>query len=384
MGKKRILLWAPFGAGEHYWGPGISAYRLYDQELADEYELYLAHGYSDQKHYSRFKDVFRISTLDKNVASQLTFLIKSYLWIRRNAHRFDVVHCLGIYEMCFRPALWFEKRGVPAFCKITGDTGGLTRHSIVSELLGVSKNRKQNLNKLSGYIAISNEICESLKRLGVKDKLIFRIPNGVNEDLFKPVDIEEKKRLRLKYGLEDKFTIIFVGGISARKQPMWLVRSFHDVLQKTGRNLQLVLLGPDRSAGQELRSILTYVKENGLESSVFHFEHSDKPVEFYQLSDVFCLPSKSEGMSNALLEAMACGIPCIVTPISGSVDLISEGENGFFINNIEDLSERLFSLFQDIELTKKLGKSARRIVSERYSSKSVLSQHFDIFRQTFH
>src|SRR5690554_3047496 len=126
MTKMRILLWAPFGAGEHYWGPGTSAYRLYNQESMKEHEVYLAHGFPGQVNHELYAGVYQIGDLkNSDYLSQVIFLIKSYFWIKENAHKFDVVHCLGAFDISFRPAFWLQKKGVPAFCKITGDTGGL-------------------------------------------------------------------------------------------------------------------------------------------------------------------------------------------------------------------------------------------------------------------
>lgn len=378
-----ILLWAPFGAGEHYWGPGTSAYRLYNQGLPKEHKLYLAHGYPEQQNYELYSGIYKIADLKtSSYLSQLVFLIKSFIWIKKNAHRFDVVHCLGAFDISFRPAYWLEKRGVAAFCKITGDTGGLIGHSKISRWLGLASDRQNKLNELSGYIAISEEIEKILKRVGVKDKLIHRIPNGVNSTRFKAVAEKEKLALRKKYKLQNKFTVLFVGGISSRKRPLWLLQAFHEVIKKEGDIMQLVFVGPDRSAGEELGKIKEYVRENSLENSVFHFEHSDRPEEFYQLSDVFCLPSRSEGMSNALLEAMATSLPCIVTEISGSKDLIKVGLNGAFVKDVNELSVELNKYYYNSNVTKLYGQNSRVIIEKSYSAKAVLDQHLHLFQFT--
>ena len=76
-----VLLWAPYGAGEHYWGPGISAYRLYKTGLPNGVKVYLAHGFRDQKEYPEvFEDQFFIPEL---VRGQRLSEVK-FLWTRIN------------------------------------------------------------------------------------------------------------------------------------------------------------------------------------------------------------------------------------------------------------------------------------------------------------
>jgi glycosyltransferase involved in cell wall biosynthesis len=378
-----ILIWAPQGCGEHYWGPGISAYRLYKSGISDDVNVYVAHGDLRQESYpNTFSGTFKISNLKPgSLTSQIFFLFKSYFWIRKNFNKFDVVHCLGAYEIFFRPALWFEKRGVRVFCKITGDNGGLKKSSFLSRLFGFHGNRVKNLNKLTGYIAISDEIASSLKDIGVEDSRIHRIPNGVDTDRFKPLNTNLKVELRKKHSLKSVFTILFVGGLSARKQPVMLLEAFHEVVEKIGNDmLQLIYLGPDRSNGIEFSKIMNYIQSNNLSSCVHYFDHSERPELFYQMSDIFCLPSKSEGMSNALLEALSSGLPSVVTNISGSSDLVAPGINGLYIDNKEDISNAILLYYNNIKLLKNQAVNARDGIIKYYDRIYILHKHLRIFK----
>src|SRR5690606_2134407 len=112
-------------------------------------------------------------------------------------------------------------------------------------------------------------------------------------------------------------------------------------------NFHLILLGPDRSGQENLLSkIYEYIDANQLKRYVSHFDHSSSPINFYQLSDVFVLPSLSEGMSNAVLESLSCGIPCVVTPVSGMRDMVLENNNGF-IEQLEDFPEKIVFYFKN-------------------------------------
>lgn len=375
-----ILLWAPYGAGEHYWGPGMSAYRLYKAGLPKGVKIFLAHGFKDQKDYpDLFENQFFIPELNRESRlSDIKFLWNSKKWINKNYHRFDVIHVLGLYERSFRPSIWFEKKGVPTYCKITSIGEGLSEQSLISKLIGLGKYRKNNISKITGFIAISDEIKKSLVNYGIDENKIFQIPNGVNTGRFKPVDNKIKKELRDELNLRDVFIIIFVGGISKRKQPFMIAEAVKELVKKEGKDILFILLGPDRD-GIELEKINSFILTENLSKNILHIENSINPEKFYQASDVFCLPSKREGMSNALLEAMACGLPSLVTPISGSVDLVIEDKNGFYVTNPSSIRKNvLHYLINKDKLNNHSAKSVE-IIKEGFSSEKVLSEHLKLF-----
>lgn len=377
-----VLLWAPYGAGEHYWGPGISAYRLYKSGLQEGVKVYLAHGYRAQKEYPEvFEDQFFIPELNRsNRLSEVKFLWNSKKWINKNFHKFDAVHVLGLYEISFRPAIWFEKAGISTYCKITNIGEGLYAQSFISKLLGLGKYRKKNINRISGFIAISNEINKSLLEYGIKKDKIHQIPNGVNTQRFKPVDNQKKRELRKELNLRDIFTVIFVGGISRRKQPLMIVEAIRELVRKDGLDIQLILLGPDRDE-IELNKIKNLVSSENLSTNIIYIENSNEPERYYQASDIFSLPSKREGMSNALLEAMASGLPALVTPISGSVDLVKEDHNGFYIYDKEGIRRNLLIYKSDMKRLIKHSTNAVQIIKNDFSSEKVLTNHIRLFKK---
>lgn len=377
-----ILLWAPYGAGEHYWGPGISAYRLYKSGLPERVKIYLAHGYRDQKEYPEvFEDQFFIPELSSsNRLSEIKFLWNSRKWIDKNFENFDAVHVLGLYEKSFRPAIWLEKKGVPAFCKITSIGEGLNEQSLISKLLGLAKYRKYNISHITGFIAISDEIKKSLIEYGIHEHKIFRISNGVNTSRFKPVNNQKKQELRSELNLRDVFTVIFVGGISERKQPSMIVEAIKELVKDDGLDIQLVILGPDRDYN-ELNKIKRIISSESLSENILYIENSNDPEKYYQASDVFCLPSKREGMSNALLEAMACGLPALVTPISGSVDLVNENHNGFYVTDSKEIREKMLIYESDVKQYSDHSANTVQIIKNGFSSKKVLAAHIKLFER---
>src|SRR5262249_9884403 len=108
--------------------------------------------------------------------------------------------------------------------------------------------------------------------------------------------------------------------------------------------------------------------ELGIQDSVEVLGSRSDVVDLLQQAWGFVLPSRNEGMPNALLEAMACGLPCIATRVSGSEDLITDGLNGILLEPEEpvQMAYALRSLIEDSELAQRLGQEGRATVVGKY------------------
>ncbi|MEX2601288.1 MAG: glycosyltransferase family 4 protein [Balneolaceae bacterium] len=376
----RILLFSPKGAGTHYFGPGMSAYNMYRRLDPKVARVSLVHGYPDQEESDLFEHQYYISDLTSNgPRSMADFLWNAKKWIRKHAGQFDVVHCLTAFHTSFLFALWCEKVGVPAFIKIAESKHtGFTESSTVSNLLGLKKFRIRNANRITGYISISSAIREKLIEAGIDEHRIVDIPNGVDTERFHPAGIEEKRQARNDLGLKDTFTVIFTGAFNKRKNPFLVLQAFADLPDCS--DYQLLLIGPDRDDGEERAKISGFINEKKLSHvHVLPFVHDIETC--YRASDLFVLPSREEGLSNSLLEAQSCGLPAIVTPVSGAEDLIEEGVNGSFIDYTSEHITRAMNRFiRDRELHTRASSMARNQILEQYDSRIILKKHMEMFQ----
>ncbi|MCC5943254.1 MAG: glycosyltransferase family 4 protein [Balneolaceae bacterium] len=376
----KILLFSQKGAGNHYYGPGMSAYRLYNSLKSDEVSVSLAHGYKDQKHLDLFENQYFISDIkNKNVVSGLKFLKIAKKWIKHNANTFDVVHCLSAFHHSFMFAYWCEQMGVPAIIKISESKyTGFDKGSFQSSLLGLNRFRLKHSNTITGYISISSEIKQKLLEAGIMPDKIHDIPNGVDTKRFKPADETTKKQIRKRLNLKDKFTVIFTGAFCNRKNPYLLVRAFYDFSQEY--DSQLILAGPDRDGGKQRNSIESFIQKHKINN--IHLTGMVMNIEdYYQASDIFVLPSNQEGLSNSMLEAQACGLPCLVTKISGALDLINESLNGKFIDlNVESIFASLEKYYRDNQKLVNHSIGARNVISDSFNSEKILQKHLVIFQ----
>ena len=145
--------------------------------------------------------------------------------------------------------------------------------------------------------------------------------------------------------------------------------------------LRLKILGD----GSDKERLETMVRALRLEDQVQFFGRipRDKTAPYYQEASVFVLPSLNEGMSNALLEALACGLPIIATDTGGSKELVTDGENGFIVKmkSAADIAEKLERLIQDTELRQRFGEASRRR-AQTMSWANIARQYVSMYKES--
>lgn len=143
------------------------------------------------------------------------------------------------------------------------------------------------------------------------------------------------------------------------------------------------LLVGDCSPRPSVEEIRSLVRSLGLENNVKFLNFVENPVPILKMSNVFCLLSRSEGFSNALLEAMACGVPPVVTQVGGNPEAIRDGENGFLVPPEDDkaAAERILSLLRDPERARRLGEAARATARTQFSAETMIQNLVGLYRE---
>jgi glycosyltransferase involved in cell wall biosynthesis len=135
----------------------------------------------------------------------------------------------------------------------------------------------------------------------------------------------------------------------------------------------------ERDYSEEMRAM---IRSLGLEKNVRLLGFIGDPVPLPKMSDAFCLLSRSEGFCNALLEAMACGVPSVVTRVGGNPEAITDGENGFLVPVEDDAiaAERLLTLLRDSERGAQIGESGRNSAQTRFSADVMIQKLIGVYR----
>ncbi|HET9836761.1 MAG TPA: glycosyltransferase [Candidatus Angelobacter sp.] len=134
----------------------------------------------------------------------------------------------------------------------------------------------------------------------------------------------------------------------------------------------------ERQYSQEIQEM---VRSLGLEKNVRLLGFVDDPTPLLRMSNAFCLLSRSEGFCNALLEAMACAVPSVVTRVGGNPEAVVDGENGFLVpsDDPEAAAGRLLLLLQDPARAVQIGKAGRLTVQTRFSADTMIKRLLDVY-----
>jgi glycosyltransferase involved in cell wall biosynthesis len=217
--------------------------------------------------------------------------------------------------------------------------------------------------RVDAFVTISHEIDAELENLGISRSQRVFIPNGVEIERFQPISSPEKLALRLKLSLPAGPLVIYTGRFVHEKRLDLLLKAWGQ-LQSGYPDATLLLVGDgEESAG---------LKASAGPGVVFPGQMEDV-LPYLQAADIFVLPSATEGLSNALLEAMAVGLPVVATSVGGAPDLIKDGENGWLIpaDDVGALSSAINTLLIEENLRRSLGESARQIIIEQYALRVV-------------
>lgn len=223
------------------------------------------------------------------------------------------------------------------------------------------------------------------------DREIHVIPNGIDTERFKPMErndalaeaigLNERKPKEERNLESGKRNVVgFVGELREKKGMTALLNGFAHAAKK--QPVSLLIVGEVRE-GEDKKTFDEFQASNPRLSITVtgQVSHKDLPA-YYSLLDVFVHPSLRDGMPNALLEAMACEIPVITTPVGGALDVIQDGKNGIFVNlnDPEMLAGKILELQQDPDHRAGLGRRARESILERFTPEKELEANLSVYR----
>ena len=243
--------------------------------------------------------------------------------------------------------------------------------------------------KANAYIAISPELGNLYYRSKIPANRLRKIPNGVDTNRFRPVSNREKAlsrdQLRLPRNMK---LILFVGHFSRQKSPDILVKAWKQYLSEKFLDSGIVFIGSTNPDHFEVDADLVYKVQDKLKpyikKRIFFIERTNEIEIYFRAVDIFVLPSLREGLPNALLEAMACGLPVVASRIDRVTDwIIADGVNGVLVepNIMDDLGRVMSRLLNDNILAESLGKEARKTILKRFTIGSVGEKYDKLYRE---
>jgi glycosyltransferase involved in cell wall biosynthesis len=300
-------------------------------------------------------------------------------WLRRHAGQYDLVYVSMLKHDAYA-ALQAVAGRVPVVLRAEG--AGKTGDCVWQLEATCGRRIKHRCMKAAALVGPSRAIEQELKAAGYPRPRIHYIPNGVRI----PAPRDEASRREAREALATLHADLnvpewaplgfYTGRLHAGKGLSDLVAAWEPILARWP-NARLCLAGdgPYRTALEE------QIEARNLGGRVILAGTFDSVDELLAAADVFVLPSLEEGMSLALLEAMAAGLPVVATDIPGNRDLVTDAQHGLLVPpaRSDALAAAIQRVLDDPELAARLGAAARQRVVGEFSLEKSVEEHVALF-----
>jgi len=371
----RILLVVPFTKPD-YSGSGINAYnfaRFLNSKGVNAKVLTFNRNLRLKRKESIDQvKIHRISYFNKNLLTKLLSLfiiLPAYLV---NIYRNDAIiiygaHIIG-YQIIIRMARLLGKTIIFRSLLLGADD----LETILSKRSSINVGQTRSLfRKIDLYFAINPVFAESFTtNIGEEEKILLT-PQGVDECRFVPAEKERVISLRKKLGIqENDFVIISVGFLTNRKG----FSSAFKVLKDLPLDYKYIIAGEYDFGSHHFMlpfaAQAIEIRNSGIEmlgDKLCLTGAVENIIDYYQSADIVLINSKTEGLPNTLLEAMACGKTVLVKDIPGIRYLVKHLETGIVFGSNEEMHDWIVKLRDEPELREKIGRNAIEYIQNHAS-----------------
>ncbi|MFO7871843.1 MAG: glycosyltransferase family 4 protein [Kiritimatiellia bacterium] len=318
---------------------------------------------------------------------KLRGLLRFTIHIVKHRKSFDVFHIHGGYYVTLFLCWWVKAlTRSKVMLKITSD-GWDTPEDACSSRYGCLVSFFYR--RLDGVVAMTSGQEQKCRRWGFPNQ-VATIPNGVDCESFRPVSPADKSRLRKKFNIPQGVpTLCYAGWLGYRKGTDILFRVWNKLLASFG-NLHLLLAGDYLGMAESRKEIERFLKKHDLPPELAYsslLKLATKPGETRQAlqsSDIFLFPSRKEGFGTVQIEAMACGLPCVVNDLPGvSSDIFPTESTGYRVtdNNIEQYTRILAEFLKNPKKRQTVGSTARERALKHFSIDLIADKYISFYKQ---
>ena len=246
-----------------------------------------------------------------------------------------------------------------------------------TKALPIARFAKYMLKQVDALVALTRETQAEAVAFGVPQVRIHRLGNGVDAHSFKPLSPSERARLCNKLKIVSSGTVVSVGRLSKQKNPDGLLHAWKEAVPRMPAGWKLLIIGDGPMRAQ----LESFIENAELTSSVSFTGYQSNVSEWLAIADIYVLSSYCEGLSNAMLEAMASGIPVVSSRVSGSAETLEETGAGIVVevDQIDQLAEALIKLANNPILSNQMGQTGRKIVENRFSVESIAERYEQLY-----
>jgi glycosyltransferase involved in cell wall biosynthesis len=327
------------------------------------------------------------------LASNLSQSLQSAWVLWRQGRRGDIIQLYSCNEFSFLVTSLARARGMHPVMRMTlvgfDDPTSIAQHS--GKWRRTLKLRA--FRQAEAMVGCSTAQVDSARSAGFDGDSIIRIPGGVDLTEYYPVDASERERLckLLRLNARRRY-IIFVGSATHRKGIDVLVRAFVSVARQLD-DVDLLVVGPSdfgdsgRYAPAQ-QGLITQLKQELMEAGYGSRVHwtglVDNVHQYLQISNMFCFPTRREGFGHVTAEAMAVGLPVVVSRLDGvTTDLVSTDEVGMLIAGHETIvyADALLRLLKDPARARRMGAAARARAVSEYDLEIAVRRYARLYRR---
>lgn len=235
---------------------------------------------------------------------------------------------------------------------------------------------RRQIRRTQRLIANSHSVADFYRERGFPPDRIAVIPNGVEIPQF---DTGERKAVLDEFDIPPEHSVVgYVGRLARQKRGKDLIWAMQ-LLRQLREKVHMLVVGD----GPERRKLQDLAKHMGCDHLVRFASHRDDASRFYAAFDVFWLASDFEGMSNSLMEAMAAGIPCVVSDIPPNRELLEDGKQGFVVKVGDSVGFAQFTdrILADAELHGRLAAAARERMRSEFGIDRMVAAHAALYRE---
>jgi glycosyltransferase involved in cell wall biosynthesis len=203
---------------------------------------------------------------------------------------------------------------------------------------------------------------------GIQEDKVYVLPNSIDVEKISPINSSDKE-----------YDLISLGRLSPEKELCNLLKIVA-ILRQSMPNIKLGIAGN----GPEFDLLDRQIIENDLVSNVKLLGFVDNIVEFYNNGKIFVLTSNTEGLPRSIIEAMACGIPCVASDVGDMEDIIDDGLSGYLIQNytnLNDYADKIIILLNNNEEYIKMSEKSINKIRNNYSYEAATRVWEEIIRK---
>jgi len=300
--------------------------------------------------------------------------------LRQHVSEFDIVHIHSVFlYTTFIAAHWCCKKNVPYIINPFGalDPDMIKLKNAVTKKAYIELIEKKNIERAAAVHVASSYEKECFLSLGIKVPVVV-VPRGI--DLKEYVNEKKENILQKRYPqLIDKKVVLFLGRVHLKKGLDLLAAALKRVVENRDE-VCLVIAGPgEKNYVDKTKKMF---KDMGLQGHVLFVEmllDKDKISAFYN-SDIFALTSYGENFGIAVLEAMACRLPVVITDRVGIYKDVEEYKAGIVTDyDVDHIAEGLIKLLDNKELRESMGERGRQLAKEKFSWDKIASEMINLY-----